>query len=175
MDVVFLSAALVVGALFLLPRKASANPAGDAQVIAKDYTSGANTPRGIRNNNPGNIEYNSGTRWLGQIGSDGRYAIFDTAENGIRALAIVLFNYRDVHGITTVRGIISRWAPNSENDTFSYISAVSGALGVSPDAQLDLRLYIKPLVRAIIKHENGYDPYPESLIHEALLATGKIV
>ena len=51
------------------------------------------TTRGIRNNNPGNIDYNPRNDWAGQIGlelkvgnSTPRFARFDTAENGIRAL-----------------------------------------------------------------------------------------
>ncbi|HFX8036006.1 TPA: hypothetical protein ACIF5E_004931, partial [Escherichia coli] len=42
--------------------------------------------RGIRNNNPGNLEYSKTNPWVGQTGDDGRFAKFETPEHGIRAL-----------------------------------------------------------------------------------------
>ena len=49
------------------------------------------TARGIRNNNPLNIE--AGENWQGLKGTDGRFAIFETAEHGIRAAARILRTY----------------------------------------------------------------------------------
>jgi len=64
------------------------------------------TPRGIRNQNPGNIDYNSRNDWQGQIGKEpgGRFAIFDTPENGIRALGKLLLNCRSKNAIPSVGG-----------------------------------------------------------------------
>lgn len=64
------------------------------------------TPRGIRNNNPGNIDFNSRNNWQGQLGVEtgGRFAIFDTPENGIRALGKLLINYRGKDGMPGVGG-----------------------------------------------------------------------
>lgn len=124
-------------------------------------------PRGVRNNNPGNIEYN-GTQWKGLDSppSDGRFARFVEPVYGIRALARVLETYYRKHGINTIRGVINRWAPSTENDTGSYIEHVAEEVGASPDAPLNLTkpAVRVPLIAAIIEHENGQQPYATALI-----------
>ncbi len=65
--------------------------------------------RGIRNNNPGNIDYNPRNDWQGQLGYEQgvtkpRFARFDSPENGIRALAKLLINYRGKDGMPGVGG-----------------------------------------------------------------------
>jgi hypothetical protein len=127
---------------------------------------GIGTPRGERNNNPGNIRL-SATRWQGQVdGTDPAFVTFDTPESGIRALAKLLKNYQTIHGLRTVRGIINRYAPPSENNTSAYVAAVSAALGVSPDAAIDLNNAgtLQQLVAAVITHENGRNTYAASTI-----------
>lgn len=116
-------------------------------------------PRGIRNNNPGNIR-KSDTPWQGLAADqsgDPDFATFATPVDGIRALARTLITYQDKHHLRTVRAIISRWAPPMENPTEGYIDAVCEALGVGPNDELDLHTYahLEPLVRAIIRHECG--------------------
>lgn len=118
-----------------------------------------NLPRGIRNHNPGNI-VRDGTPWQGLAAdqsADPRFCVFNTAADGIRALARLLLTYQDKHGLRTVRGIINRYAPPVENDTGAYVRAVAAALGVAADDPIDVHQYrhMEPLVRAIIRHENG--------------------
>ena len=125
-------------------------------------------PRGIRNNNPGNIEFNPANQWRGQVGNDGRFAIFDKPENGIRALARTLFNYNRFYGISTVAGIINRYAPDSENNTAAYVDHVSSRLGVSPSDRLELDSVMPELVAAIINHENGQQPYTREQIEAGI-------
>jgi hypothetical protein len=58
--------------------------------------------RGLRNNNPGNIEFGSFAKKYGATGSDGRFAIFPTMVDGIRAIAELLIVYSvqpDGHGV----------------------------------------------------------------------------
>lgn len=176
MGTVLIAAGIVLGAFLLLPRRASASEVNETVNTQEfnDFVPSANAPRGIRNNNPGNIRYTS-IKWNGQIGSDGTYAIFDSAISGIRAMVINIHTGFVRDGENTVRKIITEWAPSTENDTRSYINAVAQFVGAAPDAPLDFRLYIKPLVRAIIRHENGYDPYPDSIINAALEASGKVL
>lgn len=130
-------------------------------------------PRGIRNNNPGNIEYNARNNWRGQLPHDvkveSRFARFDTPYNGIRALARLLLNYRKLHGLRTVEGLISRWAPSNENDTRAYARAVATQMGVSIQQPLYLdQDTLERLVIAVIHHENGQQPYSTDLIAEAV-------
>ncbi|MBJ9340164.1 hypothetical protein I5500_07475 [Citrobacter freundii] len=125
--------------------------------------------RGIRNNNPGNLEYSKANPWVGQIGEDGRFAKFETPEHGIRALGRNLLSYQR-QGIDTVNDIINRWAPPSDNNnTDAYIQAVCAQLGVTPDQPLDASNpdTLKALCASIIQHENGSQPYSDQQ-----LATG---
>ncbi|EPY03478.1 hypothetical protein [Magnetospirillum fulvum] len=121
-------------------------------------------PRGIRNNNPGNIDYGPGTKgFVGCLGveqgvSSPRFCRFDSMAHGIRAVGKLLGTYRRKYGLDTVRGLITRWAPPNENDTGAYVAAVARAAEVGPDDPLPAplpALVMTALVRAIIRHENG--------------------
>lgn len=120
-------------------------------------------PRGIRNNNPGNIDHNPANKWQGELPHDKaiepRFSRFVSPEFGIRALAKILLNYQNKHGLNTVRKIINRWAPPVENDTGAYAEQVAKACGVSPDAVISVGQLLPLIVPAIIKHENGQQPY----------------
>lgn len=133
--------------------------------------------RGVRNNNPGNIDYNPRNDWQGQLGlelkvgaSTPRFARFDTPENGIRALGKLIRTYQNKHGLKTIEQIIARWAPSTENNTKSYADAVAKALAVTPSDIINVNraAVLRPLVEAIIKHENGYNPYVRGEIDEGV-------
>jgi hypothetical protein len=127
-------------------------------------------PRGIRNNNPGNI-IKSEAGWQGKIeGEDSRFETFDTPHNGLRALAKQLVIYQDKYDLKSIREIINRWAPSIENDTESYESRVSTEIGVGVDYPLDLHndLMLSKLVTAIVRHENGQQPYTDDQIRAAV-------
>ncbi|EDB7600513.1 hypothetical protein F9271_08455 [Salmonella enterica] len=127
---------------------------------------------GIRNNNPGNLEYSKSNPWVGQNGDDGRFAKFETPEHGIRALGRNLMSYQR-QGIDTVNEIINRWAPPTDNnDTAAYIKAVCEQLGVSADEPLDSSNpdTLKALCAAIIQHENGSQPYSDQQLTSGVSA-----
>lgn len=133
------------------------------------------TPRGIRNHNPGNIEKGAPWQGLAQNQSrDSRFAVFKAPEWGVRAIARILFTYRDKHGLETVYGIINRWAPPFENDTNSYASAVAAKLGVGVRERVNIEDFATAsvLVKAIIQHENGVQPYSEEIIRKGLVLAG---
>lgn len=119
-------------------------------------------PRGIRNNNPGNIE--AGIGWKGEVGTDGRFATFATPAHGIRALALNAVNSQRIHGNDTVSELIDRWAPPTENNTAAYAAQVAKALGVNPDDPVDLSnpATLAKFTAAVIQHENGQQPYSEA-------------
>lgn len=131
-------------------------------VVAAGKFTLSGTVRGIRNNNPGNIR--KGANWDGSTGDDGAFVIFRSPEYGIRALAKLLLNYERLHGLNTVRGIISRYAPSNENNTAAYVSSVSGKLDIDPDTTFSVQTRLPELITAIIHHENGQQPYSEQLI-----------
>lgn len=140
-------------------------------------TMAAGTVRGERINNPGHIERVAGVRWQGQSddqSADARFVVFDAPKWGIRAICRTLITYQDKRGISTVRGMISRWAPPQENDTPAYIDHVCQRLGVGPDDAIDV--YDWPVMRAlvdgIIRHEIGRQPYDDATLASGLIAAG---
>lgn len=134
--------------------------------------------RGLRNNNPGNIREsaNDKTQWVGERATDDDPAFeeFIEASDGIRALAVILRNYQRTRGLKTITQLIHRWAPSNENDTAAYVNAVSKSMGVAPDHPLDLsrKATMAPLVKAIIQHENGTQPYSDEYIDRAIGRAG---
>ena len=130
--------------------------------------------RGIRNNNPGNIDYNPVNNWQGQLKVDKtiepRFCRFDTPENGIRALGKLLQTYQRKHGLKTVRAIINRWAPSSENDTKAYVHSVEFYTGTKEGTEINLKdqKTLKGMIKAIIRHENSNYEYPDSVLDEGV-------
>lgn len=101
----------------------------------------ANAPRGLRNNNPGNImTLPSGHMWDGQTGVDPEgYAVFGTPEAGMKAAATNLNTYATRHAIDTVAGVVNRWAPASAgNNTGNYATYIAQRMGVAPDQKLNM-------------------------------------
>lgn len=116
------------------------------------------TVRGIRNMNPGNIRL--GESWLGlrMKQTDPDFCQFTSMIYGCRALLKLLRTYVEKRGCTTIRKVIERWAPPSENDTSSYVLSVAAACRRDPDERLpvdvDPLIYLD-LARAIARHECG--------------------
>jgi len=134
-----------------------------SELIAK--TVDLTLTRGLRNNNPGNIDRNFGTAWRGMSAdqsSDSRFIVFDAPEWGIRAMVRILRSYA-ARGLVSVRDIIGAWAPPLENDTGAYVASVAAALGIDPTAPVP-ESKMPDLVEAIIRHENGQQPYPPAVI-----------
>ena len=130
------------------------------------------TPRGIRNNNPGNID-RTAEKWRGMApdqSGDSRFVVFSEPVWGLRALAKVLLSYQRKHSLRTPAAIIGRWAPPVENDTGAYARQVAKALGVGVGDQIDLQHpeTLQRILPAIVQHENGQQPYPAALIAEAV-------
>lgn len=134
-------------------------------------------PRGIRNHNPGNIRW-SADQWKGLIpkdqASDKEFCVFRTPEYGIRAMARILRKYSTYRGtpgvgnanIDTVREIINRWAPPVENNTEAYIQSVAKQLKTQANSPIDVfdKAVMLELLKAIIMHENGQQPYTNAQI-----------
>lgn len=134
--------------------------------LREPLVSDGTTPRGIRNNNPGNIRAAT-EAWQGQAGADaGGMCIFESAFYGIRALSRLLLTYQTHYGLSTVSAIIGRWAPPNENDTGAYVDAVCRDTSFTADAWLHLSEAdtLAAMVRAIIHHENGQQPYDDAEI-----------
>jgi hypothetical protein len=139
-------------------------------------TPASTAPRGIRNNNPGNIRW--GDAWQGLLSADQRtdptFCQFTDPVYGIRAMARIFAKYSDAYGLTTVAGIIGRWAPPVENDTPAYVSNVARLLGVSPSDKINVHdaAIMCMLIKAVIQHENGEQPYDSAAIDKGTALAG---
>lgn len=106
-------------------------------------------------NNPGNIRYNPAIP--GVIGKNEKgFSIFGSEQDGLRAIMYLLNLYYTKYNLTTIKGIINRYAPPIENQTSAYAQFVSNRSGFGLDQKLsktDLWLLIKPMV----KMESGKD------------------
>lgn len=122
--------------------------------------------RGVRNNNPLNIERGEDWEGLSAIQADSRFAQFDDPRYGIRAAVRIFRSYRN-RGINTLRGIVSTWAPASENNTDSYVRSVAYNTNIEPDEVVSDEDYTR-IIAAMIKHENGVQPYSMELINQGI-------
>jgi hypothetical protein len=122
--------------------------------------------KGIRLNNPGNIERGAKWKGLSDVQSDPRFCSFTDPEYGIRALCKVLLTYQRKYNITTIHGMINRWAPPHENPTAAYVSNVAKWSGFGAKVPVDLskRENLAKIAKAIIRQENGVQPYSDDLI-----------
>ena len=137
-------------------------------------------PRGIRNNNPGNIRLGQ-AKWQGQRenGADPAFVEFTAPFFGLRALMRILLTYHRKYGLDTVQSIINRWAPPYENATDHYAYHVARRLNVNRYTviKIDEHRLLARLAEAIVIHENGraHKPlppgwYPSDLYREAALS-----
>lgn len=114
--------------------------------------------RGLENNNPGNIR-RAKVRYRGEVrpSRDPEFKQFESLAWGYRAIFVLLDTYRRRYGIDTLRGMLSRWAPPSENHTEAYIRAVADDTGIDPDEPLDTRdaATMVPVAASISRVENG--------------------
>lgn len=119
------------------------------------YGQPGNNALGLRNNNPGNLRAAPNA-----TGMNGGFSTFATPQDGLSALSRQLQLYGD-RGNNTLNGILHTYAPRSENKTQSYIDAVSKQTGFSPGDRLNLHSpeVLEKLIPAIIKHENGTQPF----------------
>lgn len=123
-------------------------------------------PRGIRNNNPLNIEKGADWNGLSPLQTDNRFAQFIDHRYGYRAAARIVDNYRK-RGISTLAQIISTWAPSTENNTVAYINSVAAKTLLDAD-QTIRREHYAALFAAMTVHENGENPYPIEEIEEGV-------
>lgn len=139
------------------------------------------TTRGVRNNNPGNIDKGQDWQGLASISemtpaqkAETRFAVFKAPEWGIRAIAKLLITYQTKYKLASVRKIINRWAPASENNTGAYIKAVANSIGAGPDDAIDVYKLstAKAIVAAIIAHENAGYAYPDDVLTKGLELAG---
>ncbi len=114
--------------------------------------------RGLRNNNPGNIR-RSKVRYKGEVcpSRDPDFKEFETMAYGYRAVFVLLDTYRSRYGLATIRQMLNRYAPPTENFTEGYVRFVADYAGVMLNEVIDTRSEkdMIPIVAAMSKIENG--------------------
>ena len=119
-------------------------------------------PRGIRNNNPGNIRI-ANNNWQGKVpvseNTDGDFEQFYKMEMGVRALTKLGWTYLRQNPNHTILSFIEKYAPNNENNSLAYAETVASRLGVSIEHSVnDIYTDVSSqylFILAIIRHENG--------------------
>lgn len=114
-------------------------------------------PRGIRNNNPGNLNFAGQSGATKEGGEGGRFAVFESMEHGVAALYRQLQLYFK-RGVNTLSSIVKTYAPASDgNNVDAYVSALSKATGKGANEAIDAgdTTTIARLMKGIVDHENG--------------------
>jgi len=148
--------------LFVTPVSATAQSLSQRRPLSSPYSKEKDDrPRGIRNNNPGNIVLTQNNDWEGRVApdknTDGHFEQFTTYAYGVRALIILLRNYIRL-GRKTISKIFEAYAPPTENNTQNYIRFVAGRLAVSAEDPLSVtKNTLKERAQAIAKMENGQE------------------
>lgn len=130
-------------------------------------------PFGILNNNPGNIEFrNQAGAKLYSPNPDkpGRFAIFPSQEEGLYQIGRQMQLY-DSRGVSTIRKMLEKYAPPTENKTNDYIDFVAKLSGYDPDKPVDMTdpKLVSALIKAVVRKEVGTAPYTDAQYTEAAL------
>lgn len=114
-------------------------------------------PRGVRNNNPGNLNFANQAGATKESGENGRFAVFGSMQEGAAALYRQLQLYMK-RGTNTLSGIVNKYAPAGDNNNVgAYISALMKATGKGANEAIDSgdTGTIARLMKGIVDHENG--------------------
>lgn len=114
-------------------------------------------PPGIRDNDPFNLNYLAAINWQGEEGADGRFNIFDTTVDGLRAGLISTCNHVLKDGCApTIKALIALQAPPIENDTEAYERFMCEHMGVQADDTINIHdaTTMAAYARGIVIQEN---------------------
>ena len=123
----------------------------------------------VGTNNPGNIT--KGSNWKGEVACEGRFECFKSPKWGVRAMVINLRTYYVKHNLHTIKGIISRWAPPTENPTDNYIKYVASVTNYPADKPFAFSpAFVGKMVMAMIRMESGHCLYSKQFVQEIVNA-----
>lgn len=130
-------------------------------VASLSYLGQSGLPRGMRNNNPGNIRISS-SPWQGKVpvsqNTDGAFEQFEFYVYGIRAFIKNLLSYGSRGWANNITSIINHWAPSSDgNDTGAYIFFVANSTGIGPAETININdpATLRKIIIAMSEMENG--------------------
>ena len=151
-----------IGYLFLINKK---------KEQISSFLGDMSLPRGIRNNNPGNLRLTS-IPWQGKVpnaeNTDGAFEQFFQFHMGLRAMILDIRNDIIEDGMNTLTLLLNEYAPPSENNTSNYIQIVSQATGISPHQTIiPNQDTMRKLVKSMAKVENGIDAVTDQHFNQA--------
>ena len=76
-------------------------------------------------------------QWQGMTGTQQGFVEFVNREYAIRAWLVLMRNYRRQHGCDSIRKIVTRFAPPTENNTAKYIQFCQREVGMLADNRLE--------------------------------------
>lgn len=129
-----------------------------------------NVPSSGRHN-PLNLRYHTGQ--IGASPTSSGFGAYSSDEAGVAAAEHQLMLYRQ-RGVTSLGGIISKWAPPNENDTAKYIADVSRKTGWGADQQVDVSdpRQAERLIAAMATHETH--ALPAGVIDRGVAMAGHV-
>lgn len=171
---------LALGCSAAAAQDGTAASSGDTATTAPSDADTASEPMGERDFNPLDIRpVDPPDAWDGQVRvqhtGDGSFAVFESYAYGLRAAAILLRNYKRLHGIDALvgpdgisgeDGVITRWSPEFDhNATQAYVDRVSALTGFAATEVIDLEHgpTVAALIHAMTRVELGLsdsDPLP---------------
>lgn len=147
----------IVIALMLMKKKA------DAPQVIK-------TAKGV--NNPGNIRAGGGV-FQGETTAPGdAWKSFSTPAHGYRAIFVLLRTYYNTHGKKTLREMIYRYAPPSENASENYVKFVADKSGVDPTVDASTWMQT-PKAEAVVKAITQFEQGPQFAVNSAQVAQAR--
>jgi hypothetical protein len=135
-------------------------------LLTLSFLGDAIQPRGIRNNNPGNILLTS-EPWDGKLSkeqnTDGKFEQFKSYAYGVRAMIVLLRNYFSTYKLDNLEAIVYRWNQGNPN----YVKYVAEKSGIAPTAKITAnKETIKKLVQGIADFENGIKPNERTVVSD---------
>lgn len=136
---------VMLGALtiYLIGPKKTGGPGGGSA------GGSSSMPRGLRNNNIGNIKLNDSNPWLGKIpraqNTDGVFEQFTSKEYGTRAMLMLLKKYYNDYDLFTIEDIISRYDKPTATNYMKFLAGKMGLTTISyiePGRMLELAMHM---------------------------------
>ena len=117
----------------------------------------------VGKNNIFNIRVGN-AKWVGMTGARKGFVEFDTREHAIRAWLVLMRTYRNRYDCSTIRKIVTRFAPSTENDTELYIRQCVAWTGMDADKELTCLTDYAFLGMAMARKETSTVLTPEDVL-----------
>ena len=122
-----------------------------------------NSIESIQRFNPTNIRFSADNQWVGSMGNENGFEVFEANEHGYHATLKILNTYNEKYydNKMTITDMITRWAPPKENNTKAYINYISKSSEYPDDEIIDMmdEDLLFNILNAMTKMELGLSVY----------------